>query len=60
MGPRGLKRKWEPILTVMNRTFYDFEFSYCDYRIGDTVYTDLSPKFIEAFKKEKMWASLSD
>ena len=49
---------WEELSHPEDRTYHDFEFSYCDYRIGDEVFTEMSPEFITSFQKEKFWLKL--
>jgi len=49
---------WEEIINLHQRTLLDFEFSYAEYRIGDEIYTELSPAFMDAFKAEKLWMKL--
>jgi len=49
---------WGTLEDVELRTYDDFEFSYCDYRIGDEVFTKMCPAFLEAFKKEQFWLKL--
>ena len=51
---------WAEVLNLRDRTYHNFEFSYCNYRVGTRVFTKMSPGFMEAFKKEKMWAKLRD
>jgi len=49
---------WQELLHPEDRTMHEFEFSYCDYRIGDEVFTKMSPEFITSFQKEKFWLKL--
>lgn len=49
---------WEELCHLNDRTFLDFEFSYCDYKFGDEIFTEMCPGFLDAFKKEKFWMKL--
>ena len=49
---------WEEINNIRTRMFSDFEFSYCEYRIGDEIYTEQTPEFIVAFQGEKLWSKI--
>ena len=50
----------EPINWPEERTINDFEFSYCNYRIGGVVYKKNSDVFEDAFEKELFWMKISD
>ena len=49
---------WAELNHLVDRSCHDFEFTYCDYRIGDEVFTEMCPEFLDAFKKEKFWLKL--
>ena len=56
---KGFKvHDWEEIIDLPSRTWHDFEFSYCSYRIGDEVFTEMCAEFLDAFKKEKFWLKI--
>ena len=56
--PNFVVDDWKELNYLEGRTIHNFEFSYCDYRIGDEVFTEMCPEFLDAFKKEKFWLKL--
>ena len=58
MKPFSPEDDWRIINDLQNRTHLDFEFSYCDYRIGDVVYEAKTGAFLDALKKEQLWMKL--
>ena len=53
-------RKWIELNDLRNRMACDFEFDFCEYKIGDTVFRERSDSFNEAFNREVLWEKLRE
>jgi len=52
--------QWYELYNVKKRFSYDFEFTYCMYRINGVVYNTLTSDFVKAFEKEKVWSIINN
>ena len=51
---------WAPIFNITSKNIEQFDFYFFDYKINDTVYTELTPKFKQEFEQELFWTRLKE